>query len=779
MSHPTPDPVFRALAGNLQSGALLVDARGTVLDVNQAFSGLVGRSPGECVGVGIPHAWWADDERLAELIAGVASGEAPDGHAHARLHGPSGSADVYVEASGVSAARDGERTGHLGAVLLVRLLKAGGLDVEFIATHVGDVIAAHDAEGRFTFVGEACRDLYGLAPAQLIGRDPIGLLAREEDRASLRGALRRLRSGESADESVSFRAFRADGTEVAVDLNACAVRDAHGALTSIASVARDATARLVAEREVARDAARRSRLRAAEQAALMRIAMAAATEGDAEAVLDTVAMEVAGLLDVGGALVCRSEGPGVTVVGQHGSVAGAEVGDWIPEASIPGFRAAGGASTLEPESDRPPARLVGASLLAAPVATDGRPWGAVIAVVAADAHVPPSVARRLKRFCEVVGVAIGAADARRRLAAQAVTDALTGLANHRAFQERLRAEVARAQRHGRELSLAVLDLDHFKSLNDVCGHQEGDRALAEVARRLAHSARSGDLVARVGGEEFAWILPETDGVNALRAADRARELIGDEPLDGGQRITISAGVCDLAWAKGADELYRLADQALYWAKANGRDQICAYSSDVSEPLSAEERAEWLARSHQVAALRALVQALDARLPGAWLHAERVADVAGEIAIEMGWSTDAVTSLRQAALLHDVGLVADPAALLDRDGDAASSDKHTIIGAEIARDALSSEQCDWIRFHHERLDGTGYPDGLAGEGVPEGAAILAVAEAWDEVVGGGGGVVSPDDALDRMMDERTRFLPGALDALAALRRREPARSGRRT
>ena len=167
----------------------------------------------------------------------------------------------------------------------------------------------------------------------------------------------------------------------------------------------------------------------------------------------------------------------------------------------------------------------------------------------------------------------------KRLATQ---DPLTGLANHRAFHERLAVEVSRAQRHGRPLSVAVLDLDHFKEVNDQHGHPTGDRVLRETSERLRHLVRDGELLARVGGEEFAWILPDADGPGAFAAAERARDAIGASPFLQVGKLTLSAGVCELAAAGSAQHLYRLADQALYWAKQHGRNQTARY---VAEPAA--------------------------------------------------------------------------------------------------------------------------------------------------------------------------------------------------
>jgi two-component system cell cycle response regulator len=166
-------------------------------------------------------------------------------------------------------------------------------------------------------------------------------------------------------------------------------------------------------------------------------------------------------------------------------------------------------------------------------------------------------------------------DANRRLAAQALTDELTGLANRRHGVDTLERAVARATRHGHLLALARVDVDRFKEINDTYGHQAGDRVLAEVGRRLAGAVRGGDELARWGGDEFVAILPDTDREGGLRAAERLRAAVAATPVpvDGVEvDVTISVG-----WAHWAgdtpDDLLARADRALYQAKDVGRDTV--------------------------------------------------------------------------------------------------------------------------------------------------------------------------------------------------------------
>ena len=162
-------------------------------------------------------------------------------------------------------------------------------------------------------------------------------------------------------------------------------------------------------------------------------------------------------------------------------------------------------------------------------------------------------------------------EANTRLAQQALTDDLTGLANRRHGAHELERAVALAVRHGHKLALVRVDVDHFKAINDSRGHQVGDEVLAEVARRLARAVRGGDELARWGGDEFVAILPDTDREGAARAAERLRASVAETPI-AGLPVTISAG-----WAHWAgdtpDDLLARADRSLYQAKDAGRDTV--------------------------------------------------------------------------------------------------------------------------------------------------------------------------------------------------------------
>jgi len=155
----------------------------------------------------------------------------------------------------------------------------------------------------------------------------------------------------------------------------------------------------------------------------------------------------------------------------------------------------------------------------------------------------------------------------------AETDALTGLFNQRFFHETLRREVLRAQRYSRHLALIIFDLDDFKSINDRVGHLGGDDVLGQAAERLRDAIRSVDIACRIGGDEFAVILPESATSDAVQLYDRVHKAISTTTLTSGERLRLSAGVGELQHDDTAASLFERTDAALYRAKGNGKDRL--------------------------------------------------------------------------------------------------------------------------------------------------------------------------------------------------------------
>ena len=179
------------------------------------------------------------------------------------------------------------------------------------------------------------------------------------------------------------------------------------------------------------------------------------------------------------------------------------------------------------------------------------------------------------------------------------TDALTGLYNRRHFMQQMTHEHARATRYGRPLSCVMVDLDHFKRINDEHGHAVGDEVLRETALRLRRALRETDVLARLGGEEFGALLPDTDLEGAQRVAERCRELLGATPVQvehrPSVRVTASFGVAvlDAVRAPGPEDLLRAADMALYASKSRGR---IASGMPTRSSTAAVTRLSWSARA---------------------------------------------------------------------------------------------------------------------------------------------------------------------------------------
>jgi diguanylate cyclase (GGDEF)-like protein len=344
---------------------------------------------------------------------------------------------------------------------------------------------------------------------------------------------------------------------------------------------RESVQRSAAER-VLRETEAKARRTAALEGALGRVATAVATEATPRTIFGLVAEESGRLLDAEVAAVVRVEGEATT-----GRIVGAWARTQAALAGVPlalnGEDAISVATRTGRLASAPLTAIANASRNgeAMPIVVAGRRWGALAVAWAGDGgHADAE--ESLARFAGLIALAVGNAESRTALATLASTDGLTGLANQRTFHERLATDVARARRHGRPLALVLFDLDHFKAVNDAHGHEAGDRVLAEAARRLEAQCRTGELVARAGGEEFAWILPETNAVGAYAAAERARVAIAATPFPIVGTITASAGVATVDGASDAGELFRAADTALYRAKEAGRDTSVLHAPDAGD-----------------------------------------------------------------------------------------------------------------------------------------------------------------------------------------------------
>ena len=323
-----------------------------------------------------------------------------------------------------------------------------------------------------------------------------------------------------------------------------------------------------------------------------------------------------------------------------------------------------------------------------------------------------------------------------RLTAVARTDELTEIPNRRAFQERFDQELARAARDAQPLSVLVGDLDGFKLVNDRLGHHAGDAALRRVAAELEQWKRLTDVAARVGGEEFALLLPATAHDVALQVAERLR--LGIREVFAGEEVplSISFGIATFpVHAPDGPGVLRAADQALYSAKEKGRDRSVVFSEQASKSLEGARQRLADSSEMQLATVVGLAEALDIRDTGTGEHSRTVARYAGMMARRMGFAGQRVERIELAGLLHDVGKIGISDSVLTKPGPLDDDEwkqmrTHPQIGARLLGRPELADLRGWIVAHHERPDGKGYPFGLSHGDIPLEARILSVADAYE-------------------------------------------------
>jgi diguanylate cyclase (GGDEF)-like protein/putative nucleotidyltransferase with HDIG domain len=323
---------------------------------------------------------------------------------------------------------------------------------------------------------------------------------------------------------------------------------------------------------------------------------------------------------------------------------------------------------------------------------------------------------------------------RARISDPARNDPLTGLLNRRALEELLDLELESATRANRPLSVIVGDLDSFAVVNEHHGHAAGDSALQLVASDCLKWKRRIDQAARIGGEEFALLLPETDERGAFIVAERLRRATHRTFAETAMPVTISFGVASSP-AHGSDavSLLRAADRAMAAAKDLGSDRTVIYSDEVTRML-AESGGEADGQL-QLATVIALAEALDIRDTGTGEHSHTVGHYAELMARELGLDEEHVERVRLAGVLHDIGKIGISDRVLSKPGPLDADEwQEMYTHPEIAARLLSRPEFDdlraWILAHHERLDGIGYPYGLRGDDIPLEARILAVADAYE-------------------------------------------------
>lgn len=358
---------------------------------------------------------------------------------------------------------------------------------------------------------------------------------------------------------------------------------------------------------------------------------------------------------------------------------------------------------------------------------------------------------------ELRRVVADAASAKRRAGrpSTAWRDALTGTLNHRAFLEAVNRSNGLCRRRNEPISVLLLDLDRFRKVNEDYSPAAGDRVLAWVGALLRRLCRDGDVVSRYSWDRFAAALPGSTEAQACEIAQRCQERLFGQPLRLGSvavAVTASFGVAELSpgFIESPRDLIDRAEQALAAAKRAGGRRIVGYSTVAHsapsrrrlDQASVETISQWIGalrqqlRTAYLESTQALVGAVEAKDPHTRQHSWRVSDATVELARRLGLSAAQVESARTAAVLHDIGKIGVPDAILRKPGPLTADEfaliqQHPQTALQILGQAsFLSAELPIILHHHERYDGRGYPAGLAADQIPFAARILAVADSLD-------------------------------------------------
>jgi diguanylate cyclase (GGDEF)-like protein/putative nucleotidyltransferase with HDIG domain len=371
-----------------------------------------------------------------------------------------------------------------------------------------------------------------------------------------------------------------------------------------------------------------------------------------------------------------------------------------------------------------------------------------------------------------------------RLYATARRDPLTELSNRRGFRELFDLELEAARRTGGTTAVVVGDIDHFKQVNDISGHHVGDRVLKQVAGLLSECKRPLDAVARVGGEEFALILPGTDADAALALTEQLRISFQERFREHAVPITMSFGIALYPHhGQTAASLLRAADEALYSAKESGRN-CCVMHRPALRAAAPEGAAEeGISSERFIGVMLDLAEAVDLRFSGSARHSETVGRYAEMMARGLGLPEERVSRVRLAGMLHDIGKATIPDAILHKPGALTDEEFETIkthpgLGAQILEHRSLRDVREWVRSHHERPDGRGYPEGLAGEQISVEARIVSVADAYEAMTSTRSyrSSMSPTEALAELQRHAgSQFDPAVVEAFSSALGSEPVHS----
>ncbi len=409
------------------------------------------------------------------------------------------------------------------------------------------------------------------------------------------------------------------------------------------------------------------------------------------------------------------------------------------------------------------------SLIVLPLKPENKSFGCML-VFSPREEILSDELSCLQLFAHQMELAITIADLFEKVKKQAVTDVLTELYNRRYFEESLQKEAERSERLNQPFTLISLDLDYLKQINDTYGHNYGDIAIKAIGKVLKRNARSIDIPARIGGEEFNLLLPGIDSKGGLIAAERIRAAIETEKIEKVGKITASIGVATyIEHTKSIDELLEMADQAMYRAKINGRNRVVLAKEDgkdswqqiaidafvdilskqripVSKDLS-EEICNKLERVNTSGAtLKEILYTVSDTIAQTYdpIHesgtTKQKVYLAVKLAKKLGMTKTEQDNLKLAMLLYDIGNTMIPDEIFKSPNKLNNKEmnlvhKHPVIAAKEILQPISSISniIPIIEHHHENWDGSGYPNKISGENIPISSQIVLLIDSYSALI----------------------------------------------
>ena len=608
---------------------------------------------------------------------------------------------------------------------------------EYIATTnlTGDLIAKLDKHGRWAFLNDAACQFFGRPRKELLGTDSRAFVHPEDIESTAR-AIRETKAGKELVTGFVNRQVTPMGTRV-VEWNGYPLFDEEAQYAGIQITGRDITERKRAEEEL-RDSEERTRL-----------------------IIET-AQDAFISIDARGVITAWNAQAERTFGWSHSEAVGRELADTIIP---PQHREAHGRG-LKRFLATGKGPVLNKSIEITAWHHDGHEFPVELAVWA----VRSGDTYTFNAFVRDISERKRAEEEREKLNAQlevrAITDGLTGLYNHAHFFQRLAEEIDRSNRYGRGFSILMMDVDNFKQFNDSRGHQAGDEALCLVADCIRTALRRSDIPFRYGGDEFAAMLLHADLPRAQAIAKRMNGCIARRLKELNNPVAASLGLstgiaCFPNDGTTADDLVRIADAALYDAKRAARARRAMQQGQaidlLASPSGTLDENQQRVLSAAAGSLAAILQdvsmpdiladldlrtitavgaAAEIKDPYIRNHQERVGRWAAALAEKMGLSPKQVQEITIAGLLHDLGKVSISEQILNKPGkltqeEYAKIKEHAALGARVIAHIESLQPLvPIVRHHHERFDGNGYPDSLAGEEIPLEARILSVVDVFD-------------------------------------------------